>query len=264
MPFAGFVAANGDLNLDRRADRRRRRLARRHLRLVYRRAPAGPRALPPAVQLAGRVSPPFPKTISTQAAHWFDRYGHWAVLLGRLIPAIRTLISVPAGLAAMPVGKFLAVSAIGTAIWTAFLTAAGYLLHEHYDAVEGLGRSRSPPASSSSPCSSISGASSPGSRSRISADPERPLHVGRMRSRSHSATAAIHPIRETLQDLNAKNPGLAGLCALGTLRAFKSVSGNLFCVPDVSHSEPRPVCPGAGLLTICSPSTCRKPAQPIR
>ena len=72
-----------------------------------------------------------------KAVHWFGRYGQWAVLFGRLVPAIRTLISVPAGLAAMPVWKFLLVSALGTTVWTGFLTAAGYLLHEQYDLVEG-------------------------------------------------------------------------------------------------------------------------------
>ena len=71
-----------------------------------------------------------------KAVHWFDRYGQWAVLFGRLVPAIRTLISVPAGLAAMPVWKFLVVSAIGTTAWTAILTGAGYVLHEQYDVVE--------------------------------------------------------------------------------------------------------------------------------
>lgn len=71
-----------------------------------------------------------------QAVHWFDRYGTWAVLIGRLIPAIRTLISVPAGLAAMPVWKFLAISTIGTVLWTGFLTAAGFVLFENYETVE--------------------------------------------------------------------------------------------------------------------------------
>lgn len=70
------------------------------------------------------------------AVRWFDRYGVWAVLLGRLIPAIRTLISVPAGLAAMPIWKFLAISLVGTTIWTGLLTAAGLVLHEGYHAVE--------------------------------------------------------------------------------------------------------------------------------
>jgi len=71
------------------------------------------------------------------AVRWFDRYGPLAVFIGRLIPAIRTLISVPAGLAAMPLPKFLAISAAGTLIWTGILTGAGYVLHENYELVEG-------------------------------------------------------------------------------------------------------------------------------
>lgn len=70
------------------------------------------------------------------AVDWFGRYGIWAVLLGRLIPAIRTLISVPAGLAAMPVWKFLAISTLGTLVWTGFLMGAGLVLHENYHMVE--------------------------------------------------------------------------------------------------------------------------------
>lgn len=66
------------------------------------------------------------------AAAWFDRHGGKAVLVGRLIPAVRTLVSVPAGVAGMPLPGFLAYSALGTALWTALLTAAGYLLEDQY------------------------------------------------------------------------------------------------------------------------------------
>ena len=51
-----------------------------------------------------------------RAQAWFDRRGTLAVLLGRLLPGIRTLISIPAGLARMPFLKFLAWSAVGTAV----------------------------------------------------------------------------------------------------------------------------------------------------
>jgi membrane protein DedA with SNARE-associated domain len=71
-----------------------------------------------------------------QARDWFDRRGGVAVLIGRLVPAIRTLISVPAGIARMPVWAFLAYSAVGTLLWTAFLAGAGYLLQSQYDRVE--------------------------------------------------------------------------------------------------------------------------------
>jgi uncharacterized membrane protein YkvA (DUF1232 family) len=56
-------------------------------------------------------------------------------MLGRLVPAVRTLISVPAGLARMPLLPFLAWSAIGTVVWTTGLTAAGYLLKSQYQLV---------------------------------------------------------------------------------------------------------------------------------
>lgn len=59
---------------------------------------------------------------------WFDRYGSWAVLIGRLVPGVRTLISVPAGLSEMSLGRYLAATTIGTAVWTALLAAVGYWL----------------------------------------------------------------------------------------------------------------------------------------
>ncbi|CCA92535.1 DedA family protein [Novosphingobium sp. PP1Y] len=63
---------------------------------------------------------------------WFDRHNEKAVLIGRLVPAVRTLISVPAGLFEMRLDRFLLFSSIGTAAWTALLTLAGYLLGERY------------------------------------------------------------------------------------------------------------------------------------
>lgn len=70
-----------------------------------------------------------------QVDDWFDRHGGKAVLLGRLLPGIRTLISVPAGLTGMSVPRFLIYSTLGTVVWTAFLATAGYWLGEQYDRV---------------------------------------------------------------------------------------------------------------------------------
>lgn len=67
---------------------------------------------------------------------WFRRRGHLAVLIGRLIPGVRTLISLPAGFCGMPFLQLLTYSLIGTAAWTAGLTWAGVLLGENYQAVE--------------------------------------------------------------------------------------------------------------------------------
>ena len=70
-----------------------------------------------------------------QAVDWFRRHAGAAVLVGRLIPAVRTLISVPAGVAEMNLGSFLAWTAGGTALWTTLLVAAGYLLEGGYEQV---------------------------------------------------------------------------------------------------------------------------------
>jgi membrane protein DedA with SNARE-associated domain/uncharacterized membrane protein YkvA (DUF1232 family) len=67
-----------------------------------------------------------------QAMRWFARHGRIAVLVGRLVPTVRTLISLPAGMARMPMAPFLLYSSIGTLAWTAALTAAGFLLEAQY------------------------------------------------------------------------------------------------------------------------------------
>ena len=71
-----------------------------------------------------------------RAAIWFVRYGPLIVLFGRLLPIIRTLISIPAGLARMPVLPFVLYSALGMLLWNTVLVSAGYILHEHYHLVE--------------------------------------------------------------------------------------------------------------------------------
>ena len=73
-----------------------------------------------------------------KAAEWFHRKGVWAVFLCRMIPALRTWISLPAGFSEMPMVKFLLPTVIGTAIWTGALTTAGYWLGEQYSDIEGV------------------------------------------------------------------------------------------------------------------------------
>jgi membrane protein DedA with SNARE-associated domain len=63
-----------------------------------------------------------------KAELWFARYRALAVFTGRFVPIVRSLISIPAGYNAMPVGQFIALSAIGTTIWCAILATAGWLL----------------------------------------------------------------------------------------------------------------------------------------
>ena len=73
-----------------------------------------------------------------RAARWFDRHGGIAVLVGRLVPGVRTFISVPAGFAGMGAASFTLYSAIGTIAWTAALTYAGVILGQNYDAVKSV------------------------------------------------------------------------------------------------------------------------------
>jgi len=73
-----------------------------------------------------------------KAHRWFDRYGVVIVLVGRVMPTIRSLISVPAGLLDMRFRNFVIASTIGTAIWTSLLAIAGYKLRENYADIDQL------------------------------------------------------------------------------------------------------------------------------
>ncbi len=62
------------------------------------------------------------------AERWFDKYGTKAVFFGRMVPGVRELISVPAGLSKMRFRKFLAYTFAGSFVWTALLATLGYFL----------------------------------------------------------------------------------------------------------------------------------------
>jgi len=131
MPLAGFQAARGELHIGldvaagtagslagalfwyeiglRLGCERIKRLAARHGRWVT--------IAPDEVD---------------DASDWFGRHCGKAVFLGRLAPAVRTLISIPAGIARMERSRFLLYSAAGTALWTGLLAGAGYLLEDRY------------------------------------------------------------------------------------------------------------------------------------
>jgi membrane protein DedA with SNARE-associated domain len=71
-----------------------------------------------------------------KADHWFDRHGEKVVLLCRLVPGIRSLVSLPAGVAMMKMVPFLLYTLIGTVIWNIALTGAGYFLGKNYELVD--------------------------------------------------------------------------------------------------------------------------------
>lgn len=66
-----------------------------------------------------------------KSLHWFEQYGHRIVFFGRMIPAVRSLISIPAGMSRMPFWKFMFFSGLGTMIWTTFLAMVGYYFGEN-------------------------------------------------------------------------------------------------------------------------------------
>ena len=71
-----------------------------------------------------------------KSKRWFEKYGVSLVFWGRLVPGIRTLISVPAGIELMPLRKFLIWTTLGSFIWVALLTYAGLLFGENYPIIE--------------------------------------------------------------------------------------------------------------------------------
>ncbi|MEV7189240.1 DedA family protein [Kitasatospora sp. NPDC093102] len=67
---------------------------------------------------------------------WFARHGTKAVLLGRMVPIFRSLISVPAGVERMPLPAFVMLTTIGSLVWNSVLVMAGFLLGDRWDVVE--------------------------------------------------------------------------------------------------------------------------------
>lgn len=71
-----------------------------------------------------------------RAESWFARHGQASVLLGRCVPVVRSLISVPAGFAEMPRWRFLLLTALGSGLWNTVFVGAGYALGSQFDQVE--------------------------------------------------------------------------------------------------------------------------------
>ncbi len=71
-----------------------------------------------------------------RAIAWFARHGGISVFFGRLIPGVRSLISLPAGAASMPFGRFVAFTTAGTLVWNVLLIGAGYLLGSQWQQAE--------------------------------------------------------------------------------------------------------------------------------
>jgi membrane protein DedA with SNARE-associated domain len=86
----------------------------------------------PLIERHGRVLHLGPERFA-RAERWFDRHGAAAVLIGRLTPLVRSFISVPAGVLRFALGPYVALSALGSAIWCFGFAAAGWALGSNYD-----------------------------------------------------------------------------------------------------------------------------------
>lgn len=71
-----------------------------------------------------------------KASSWFDRYGVPIVFFGRLVPVVRSLVSIPAGLTRMSPYKFFAFTALGSLIWNTAWITAGFVLGENWEIAE--------------------------------------------------------------------------------------------------------------------------------
>lgn len=134
MPFAGYVAAKGDLNIAGVVAAGALGSVLGTLPWFWLGRSIGRERLARAVQAHGRWFTVTPQELE-RAEGWFDRRGGWALLLGRLVPAVRSVISMPAGFSNMSIARVLAWSAIGTLLWSAALGFLGFWLGSRFDDV---------------------------------------------------------------------------------------------------------------------------------
>lgn len=75
-----------------------------------------------------------------RADSWFKKYGTLSIFISRLLPAVRTFISLPAGIARMNFLKFSIYSLVGSFIWSVALASAGYVIGEHWEEIRTVMR----------------------------------------------------------------------------------------------------------------------------
>ena len=73
-----------------------------------------------------------------KADNWFTKYGTWSVLIGRVIPVVRSLISIPAGFNGMNFWHFTGWTFLGSAVWNSLLISVGYGLGEQWCSIQGV------------------------------------------------------------------------------------------------------------------------------
>lgn len=134
MPLAGFTAARGDLSLAGVILAGSVGTVAGAMPWYYVGRHLGNERLKRWADRHGRWLTLKPSEID-RVDNWFDERCGRAIFFGHLIPTIRTLISVPAGVFGMGLSRFLLFTTLGGGLWTAILAGAGYLLEDSYDRV---------------------------------------------------------------------------------------------------------------------------------
>lgn len=135
MPFAGFVSAQGELNFFGVVAAGTFGSIVGTLPFYYLGRKIGEDKLKRWADRHGRWLMLSSDDI-VRARKWFNRHDKAAVFFGRLVPGIRTLISIPAGVDRMNFMSFILLSVCGTGIWIGLLTYLGQILGRNYDKVE--------------------------------------------------------------------------------------------------------------------------------
>ena len=135
MPAAGFAVARGDLNLILVILAGTLGSVLGALPLYYLGRLLNEDRLMVFTQKYGKYVFVKPSDIRSSSV-WFDKHGSKAVFFGRMVPGIRSFISIPAGMSKMPILPFLVFTALGSSIWTSLLTIAGYYFGENYEVIE--------------------------------------------------------------------------------------------------------------------------------
>ena len=132
LPLAGFAASRGDLNLAAAVAWTTLGSLVGAVVLYALGAKLGEDRL----RAAARRIPLVRESDIDKVDAWFDRHGGKAVFFGRMVPGVRSLISIPAGVARMPVPRFVLLTLAGSLVWNALLIAAGYALGSRWEVVQ--------------------------------------------------------------------------------------------------------------------------------
>ncbi len=135
LPFAGFVAQRGDGSVVLMIVAATVGAVIGALILYYVAALIGPVRLGVFIAKFGKWFGVKPSDL-VRAEQWFDRHAVAAVLLGRCVPLIRSVVSVPAGFRRMRLVRFVTYTALGSAVWNTVLIGAGAVLGNQWEKVE--------------------------------------------------------------------------------------------------------------------------------